>query len=140
VLVRECLQSAPVTVPPECTVREAADLMRSRGVGSLLVVSAGKLLGIVTDRDIVVRCIATGRLLEETVDAFMTPDPVVIQGSSDIFVAFKTLRDIEARRLPVLEDGELAGIVTVDDLLVALVMEFGALASPVAKEIARPKT
>ena len=137
--VRECLHSAPVTVPPECTVREAAELMASRGVGSVLVMSAGKLLGILTDRDIVVRCVGPGRLSDEPVEAFMSPDPVVIQGSSDIYVAFKVLRAIEARRLPVLEDEELAGIVTVDDLLVALVMEFGAVASPVAKEIARPQ-
>src|SRR5579872_3248558 len=138
-LVRECLHNAPVTVPPQCTVAEAAELMRTRGVGSLLIVSGGKLAGILTDRDIVVRCVALGSSADEPVEAFMTLDPVVIQGSSDIFVAFKTLRDIEARRLPVLEDEELAGIVTVDDLLVALVMEFGAVASPVAKEITHPQ-
>jgi CBS domain-containing protein len=50
------------------------------------------------------------------------------------------LRDFEARHLPVLEDAELAGIVSVDDLLVALSMELGAMASPVAKEIARPRS
>jgi CBS domain-containing protein len=138
-LVRECLHSAPVTVSPQCTVAEAAELMRTKGVGSLLIVFGGKLAGILTDRDIVVRCVGVGSSADEPVEAFMTPDPVVIQGSSDIFVAFKTLRDIEARRLPVLEDEELAGIVTVDDLLVALVMEFGAVASPVAKEITHPQ-
>jgi CBS domain-containing protein len=139
-LVRECLRAAPVTVPPECTVREAAELMRSGGVGCLLVMSGGKLSGILTDRDVVLRCVASGQSPDEPVEAFMTSDPVVIQGSSDIFVAFKMLRDIEARRLPVLEDDELAGIVTVDDLLVALIMELGAVASPVAKEIARPQS
>jgi CBS domain-containing protein len=139
-LVRECLHSAPVTVSPECTVQEAAELMRSRGVGCLLVMSGGKLQGILTDRDIVIRSTAPGRPLDDTIDGVMTADPVVIQGSSDIVGAFSIFRDIEARRLPVLEEEELAGIVTVDDILVALVMELGAAVSPVAKEIARPQT
>lgn len=138
-LVRECLHSAPVTVSPECTVQEAAELMRSRGVGCLLVMSGGTLQGILTDRDIVIRSTAAGRPLDDAVDAIMTADPVVIQGSSDIVGAFSIFRDIEARRLPVLEDEEMAGIVTVDDILVALVMELGAAVSPVAKEIARPQ-
>lgn len=138
-LVRECLRTAPVTVPPECSVHEAADLMRTHGVGSLLVLSGGRLVGILTDRDIVVRCVGFRRSCDESVESCMTPDPVVIQGSLDILEAMKTLRNIEARRLPVLEDGELAGIVTVDDLLVALVVELGAVASPVAKELSRPQ-
>ena len=63
-LVRECLRKAPITVPPECTLEEGARLMGHHGVGSLLVVSGGELLGIVTDRDIVVRAVGTGQSLD----------------------------------------------------------------------------
>jgi CBS domain-containing protein len=68
----------------------------------------------------------------------MTKDPVTVQGSADIFQVYQTLKSTGVRRLPVLEDGELAGIVTADDLLVALVLELGAVVSPVAQEVLNP--
>jgi CBS domain-containing protein len=137
-LVRECLRSAPVTVPPGCTLAEAGGLMGSHGVGSLLVVSGGELVGIVTDRDVAVRGTGAGLEPGATVQSVMTPDPVTIQGSADVFEAFAVFRNAAARRLPVLEEEELAGIISVDDLLVSLVAEFGAVLSPVAKELVHP--
>jgi predicted transcriptional regulator len=71
------------------------------------------------------------------VSGVMSETPTVIQGSADIFEAFKLLRDAGVRRLPVLEDREIAGIITVDDLLVFLVLELGAVVTPVAGEIGR---
>jgi CBS domain-containing protein len=135
-LVRECLRYAPVTVPPTCTLEEAARLMRGHDVGSLLVVSGEQLLGIVTDRDIVTRGVGDGRGLHTKVSSVMTDAPVTIQGSADIFEAFRTIKDAGVRRLPVLEDSELAGIITVDDMLISLVLELGAVVSPVANELA----
>jgi CBS domain-containing protein len=134
-MVRESLRSAPVTVPPSCTLQEAARLMDKQGVGSLLVVSGGELLGIVTDRDIAIRGVGDGCSLTADVGAVMTEHPVTIQGSEDVLAAFTLLKEAGIRRIPVLEEGELAGIVTVDDLLVSLVLEFGAVVSPVAREI-----
>jgi len=137
-LVRECLRSAPVTVPPGCTLAEAGGLMGSHGVGSLLVVDGGVLVGIVTDRDIAVRGTGAGREPGARVQSVMSPDPVTIQGSADVFEAFAAFRNAGARRLPVLEEDELAGIISVDDLLVSLVAEFGAVLAPVAKELVHP--
>src|SRR5271169_3735689 len=122
-LVRECLRSAPVTVPPGCTLEEAGQLMGSHGVGSLLVVDGDRLVGIVTDRDITVRGTGEGWPPTTHVESVMTADPVTIQGSVDVFQAFKLFRSATARRLPVLEEEELAGIISVDDLLVSLVAE-----------------
>lgn len=139
-LVRECLRKSPITVPPECTVEEAAGLMATHEVGSLLVVSGGELLGIVTDRDIVIRAVSTGQSLHVHVSTVMSETPTVIQGSADIFEAFTLLKKTSVRRLPVLEDNEIAGIVTVDDLLVFLVLELGAVLTPVAAEMVRPKS
>jgi CBS domain-containing protein len=116
---------------------EAAALMGSHEVGSLLVMSGERLCGIVTDRDVAVRGVGTGQTSDTPVSEVMTDEPVSIQGSADIFEAFQLLKDAGIRRLPVLEDGDLAGIITVDDLLVWLVLEFGAVVSPVAKELAR---
>jgi len=109
--------------------------MATHEVGALLVVSGGELLGIVTDRDIVIRAVSTGQSSRTHVATVMSENPTVIQGSVDIFEAFKILKDAGVRRLPVLEDGEIAGIITVDDLLVFLVLELGAVIAPVAGEI-----
>src|SRR5271168_479874 len=101
-LVRECLRKAPVTVPPECTLEEAAGLMAHHDVGCLLVVSGGDLLGIVTDRDIVLRAVSTGQSLHAHISSIMSEHPTVIQGSADLFEAIKALQDAGVRRLPVL--------------------------------------
>jgi CBS domain-containing protein len=137
-LVRECLRTAPVTVPPECTIEEAARLMGDHGVGSLLVVTGDRLTGIVTDRDLSVRGIGAGRSTSDQVASVMTQDPVTIQGSRDIFDAFKAFQGSGVRRLPVLEDTDVAGIISVDDLLVALVLELGATLTPIAQELQHP--
>jgi len=138
-LVREFLRMAPVTVPPECTIEEAARLMGDKGVGSLLVVSGDEIVGIVTDRDIAVRGVGAGQPLMAQVDSVMSGHPVTIQGSVDVFEAFQILKTERVRRLPVLEDDNLAGIVSIDDLLVALVIELGAAVSPIAWETLRPE-
>jgi len=134
-LVRECLRKAPVTVPPQCSLREAAQLMGSHGVGSVLVMRGDELVGIVTDRDITLRGVGSGKASDAPVSELMTRAPVTIQGSADIFDAFRIIKDADFRRLPVLEETELAGIITSDDLLVALVLELGAVVSPVAREV-----
>ena len=134
-LVRECLRKAPVTVPPQCTLREAATLMLEHRVGAVLVVNGDALVGIVTDRDLAVRGTARGIGPEEFVEDVMTEAPVTIQGSDDLLDAFSVLRKAGVRRLPVLEESDLAGIVTIDDLLVWLVGELAAVATPVADSV-----
>jgi CBS domain-containing protein len=137
-LVRECLRTAPVTVPPTCSLEEAARLLGSHGVGSLLVTDAGRLIGIVTDRDLAVRGIGEAKAPSSEVAAVMTPDPLTIQGSADVFEAFATFQTASTRRLPVLEERELAGIISVDDLLLRLLSEFGSLLHPVAERVIHP--
>jgi CBS domain-containing protein len=137
-LVRECLRTAPVTVPPGCTLEEAGQLLGSHHVGSLLVVDGDRLVGIVTDRDITVRGVGEGKPSSTPVQAVMSPDPVTIQGSADVYEAFNVFKTASSRRLPVLEDKDLAGIISVDDLLLSLVTEFGAVMSPVAQKLVHP--
>jgi len=137
-LVRECLRTAPVTVPPGCTLEEAGQLLGSHQVGSLLVVDGDRLVGIVTDRDIAVRGAGQGMAPSAAVEAVMTADPVTIQGSDDVFAAVEVLKTASARRLPVLEDTDLAGMISVDDLLLSLLGELGSVLSPVARELVHP--
>ena len=137
-LVRECLRSAPVTVPRGCALAEAASLMGSHGVGSLLVVEGDSLIGIITDRDITVRGVGAGLHPDSTVGTIMTKEPATIQGSADIFEAFASFKEAGTRRLHVLEGADLAGIISVDDLLTSLVLEFGAVMAPIAQELVHP--
>jgi CBS domain-containing protein len=133
--LRECLRKAPVTVPPQCSLQEAAGLMAGHGIGALLVVNGDELVGILTDRDIALRGVGCGLGCSEHVSAVMTDAPITVQGSADILDAFRVLHDAGVRRLPVLEEDEVAGIITVDDLLVWLAAEFAAIATPVADDV-----
>lgn len=102
---------------------------------ALLVLSGDELVGIVTDRDLAVRGTAQGLAPGEHVESVMTGSPITIQGSDDLFAAFAVLCRAGVRRLPVLEDSDVAGIITVDDLLVWLAAEFAAVATPVADDV-----
>jgi len=70
----------------------------------------------------------------------MTAHPVTIEGSADVYEAFGAIKEAGVRRLPVLEDGDPGGIVTSEDLVVALVLELGAVASPMAREVLGPQS
>ncbi|HET6966114.1 MAG TPA: CBS domain-containing protein [Acidimicrobiales bacterium] len=115
--IRDHLAKAPVTVPPRCSCREAAELMAHYDVGALLVVDAGLLLGIVTDRDLVVRGLATGADPATPVRQVMTVGPVTVQGGAELSDAEELMDRAGIRRLPVLEDGEVAGLLSRDDLI-----------------------
>jgi CBS domain-containing protein len=109
--------------------------MGIHGVGALLVTSGDELVGIVTDRDLALRGAGCGLLPHDRVDEVMTRGPSTIQGSDDILEAFGIMRRAGVRRLPVLEETDLAGIVTADDLLVWLVGELAAVAGPAASDV-----
>ena len=128
----------------ETTVAAAAKLMRHGHVGSLVVVeqiNGGKRVpvGIVTDRDIVVEVIATG--LDPaviTVGDIMAQELVVGRESDSVLETLEIMRFKGVRRLPTVgPDGQLVGIVTVDDLIEVLAEELGELAKIVAREQSR---
>ena len=125
----------------ETPVAAAAKLMRHGHVGSLVVVdqmNGGKRIpvGIVTDRDIIVEVIATG--LDPaviTVGDIMERELVVGRESNSVIEILEIMRFKGVRRLPTVDgEGQLTGIVTVDDLLEILAEELGELARVVARE------
>ena len=100
--------------------------MHQRGHGSLGVVEGMKLLGLVTERDLV-RAMASGVDLDQTaVSGFMSREPDVFSPEFDVWEAAEWLAESGYRHLPVVEDGALLGIVGVRDLLVALVADEAA--------------
>ena len=117
-------------VEPGALVRVAAQRMAARNVGSLLVVDGSRhVLGVVTDRDLALRVVAQGRdpHLTRIVDV-MTPHPDTVSEETSVEDALTVMRSRGVRRLPVVgHAGELAGVVSVDDILVLLSQEFGEL-------------
>jgi len=110
--VRELMTTEPTTVEPKATLGEAATLMKQEDCGSIPVVEGGRLVGIVTDRDIVVRGVATGKDPKtQRVSEVMSADPVTIGPENDVGDAEKKMSDRQIRRLPVVEGGKLVGII-----------------------------
>jgi CBS domain-containing protein len=113
--------------------------MRKNNVGSLVVVDEHRRpMGIVTDRDIVLRGVAEGAGPGEAVDVTMTQDLVTAFEHDDIFDVATAMATRACRRIPVLaDDGALVGVVALDDLIVLLTNESAKLAHAVSREVAR---
>lgn len=107
-------------IHPQSGLPAAAMAMRKLDVGSLPVVKDGRLEGILTDRDIVVRAVAENRdLTTALVDDVMSHDPVTVREDDDVQAAARLMADRQVRRLPVLDrDGKLTGILAMADLAV----------------------
>ena len=119
---REIMTSSVKTATKEMSIRDVAAMMRDGDMGSIPVVEAGKLVGIVTDRDIVVRSIAEGKDASTPVAEAMTTEIFSVRPDDFAFEAIRLMGDKQVRRVPVVEDdGRLAGIIAMADI--ALEME-----------------
>ena len=131
----ERLRRSAVAVPPEATLHKAAAIMDSAGVGALAVVDGDRLIGIVTDRDLVRRAMAKGYDLDARVDSVMTAPVVTIDADAESHDAFNLLSRRGIRRLAVIRDGQFVGMITVDDLLIDLAADLSSLSRPVTAEV-----
>ena len=114
-----CTREMYVAHPSE-TVARAARRMRLENVGALVVLDNQKrLVGLLTDRDLIVRVIARGRVASKVrVRSVMTKDPPVVSEETDVVAALELMKEVDLRRLPVVDaHGELRGLLTVEDLL-----------------------
>jgi CBS domain-containing protein len=131
----DAVRRSGVGIGPERTVRDAAAIMEQAGVGSLAVIDGARLVGIVTDRDLVRRALAPGLAPDVRVDTVMSSPVVTIAADADLHDAFSLFRTHGMRRLAVLRDGQFVGMITIDDLLVDLAADLADLARPVTAEI-----
>ena len=117
-LIRDVMQSRLEVVSPMQSIAEAAQKMREADIGSLPVVEDAKLIGIITDRDIVVRCVAIGADPAAThVRAATTEDVVHCRADQSVEDASKIMAAAKVRRLPVIDgDRRLVGIVALGDI------------------------
>ena len=119
VKVADIMTTDLVTCTADATVREAARKMRDRNVGDVLVVdSKGALDGILTDRDLVVRCLAEGKAADDTIDGAYTTDLTTLGPNDSASEADETMSKQALRRMPVVDRGKLVGILSLGDLAV----------------------
>jgi signal-transduction protein with cAMP-binding, CBS, and nucleotidyltransferase domain len=114
--VRDVMTPGPIGVDYYQSIGEAARTMRDWGVGAVLVVKDQALYGLVTDRDLVVRAVAEARLPDEPVGPLSSVDLIGVDGDAEVGVAERLMRQLAVRRLPVLENGQVTGIVSRGDL------------------------
>ena len=112
------LASSPaITCEPSDTLRTVATLMADRGVGSVVVVRNETLAGIVTDRDIVVRGVATGLSADVAVERVMTRNVASVPIGADLTEAAATMGNRKVRRLPAVDmHGRVHGVISLDDV------------------------
>jgi acetoin utilization protein AcuB len=131
VLVKERMSIDPVTLSPDDTLREARRLIRELGLRRFPVVEEGKLVGIVTDRDVRQADMSSAvvqerRYVEYILDriqvrGIMTPDPITVTPDTPLEKAARLILENKIGGLPVVEEGKLVGIITETDLIRTLV-------------------
>lgn len=117
--IRDVMSTDLVTCPTDTTIADAARMMRDHGIGDVLVTRKNdKLAGIVTDRDLVVRCLADGASADATIERACSSDLFTLTPDSSIDEAVRIMREQSLRRVPVVDDGRAVGIVTLGDLAI----------------------
>ena len=114
--VRALLRRPPVALPPGASVLDAARLMSEQRVSSVLVVDAGRLVGIVTDRDLRSRVLAAGLPSERPLSEVATPDPVRVDVRATAFEAMLLMARGNIHHVPVTDGERLVGMITATDL------------------------
>ncbi len=116
--IEDVMTTDPITLSRSASLRQAAQLMRDRDIGDVLVVDdGGDLCGIVTDRDLVVRGVADGRDVDQTaLDDICNHEVVSVTSTDAVATAVTLMEEHAIRRLPVLDRGRLVGILSIGDL------------------------
>jgi len=116
--VVEIMTPEPVTIAAEATAAAAAKVMRDKDIGSLVVVDRGRPIGIVTERDLVTKVAASDLLPSRVVVKDIMTSPVVaVHPHEEVADAAKLMAQRKIRRLPVVEEGKLVGMITENDII-----------------------
>ena len=116
--VVEIMSANPVTITADASVAAAAALMREKGLGSLIVLEDGRPSGIVTERDVVTKVAASdAKPSTVTVKDVMTAPLIAVHPHQEVAEAAKIMAGRKIRRLPVIQDGNLIGMITENDII-----------------------
>jgi len=136
VKAKDLMTAEPCCCSPDDSLSEVASMMRDADCGSVPVIEAGRVIGIVTDRDLAVRGLARGLSGETKVRDVMTASPECCSENADVHEIERLMSDRQVRRVPIVNaDGGCVGIVSQADLARAS-SHSGALAKEVAETVA----
>ena len=117
--VKDIMSKTVANLNPEDTVDQAAHLMKEHNVGSIPVCSNGKVIGIITDRDIALRSVADGNnSTTQKIREIMSSNPVLGNPEMDVTEAGRIMGEKQIRRLPIVENNKLVGIISLGDIAV----------------------
>lgn len=115
--VSDLMTTDVACVQPSDTIQKAAQIMQSRNVGSVPVCESNKVVGVVTDRDIAIKAVATGQSCDSQIDGCMSREVVTCTPETDAHEAASLMATHMIRRLPVCDaSGNLVGICAIGDL------------------------
>lgn len=118
-LVKDIMTNSIVSLNSEDSVERAAQMMKQFDVGSIPVCNEEKVVGMITDRDIILRTVATGSNgNRQKISEVMTSSPVTGSPDMDVHDAAKIMSEQQIRRLPIVENNHLVGIVSLGDISV----------------------
>ncbi|MDP4090126.1 MAG: CBS domain-containing protein [Bacillota bacterium] len=135
--IRDVMTKDVAYVDVNDTVERAAQLMSQYDIGSVPVCESGKVVGIITDRDITLRSVAKGtESKNQVVRDIMTSNPVFCSPDQDVHDAVRIMSERQIRRLPIVENGGLVGMVALGDVAVEPILSDNAEAA--LKNISEP--
>ena len=115
--IQEAMTPNPTTIEPSTPAQEAARTLKAEDVGALPIVEDGKLVGVITDRDLAIRVLAEGKSTDTPVSEIASKDIVTIDPQQSLEEAARLMAEHQVRRLPVVEeDGKLVGILAQADV------------------------
>ena len=116
--VKDCMCRHVVQATPETNLKEIAKLMESNEIGCVPICNnESRVIGFVTDRDIITRCVATSKNCADTKASEIMPTHVIkTTPETDAGEAARTMSTNQVRRLPVIEDGKIVGMLSIGDL------------------------
>jgi len=123
VKVKQIMTTDVSTVTPNDTVTKAASIMGQLNVGSVPVTDNNRVVGIVTDRDIILRGVAKGEGANQKISEVMTTNVRCATPEMDVHTVADIMAENQVRRLPVVESDQLVGIVAIGDLAVENIFE-----------------
>jgi CBS domain-containing protein len=128
----------PVVISCAGTMADTAALMASSGVGSVIVVEDDRPVGIVTDRDLVTRGVARAYPTDGRIDGLMTMGVIALDIDHDLEDLVHVFRDHAVRRIPIVDQDRVVGVVSLDDIMVLVADELSVVSKVLAGQIMFP--
>ena len=113
IMSQEC-----ITASMDSSIQEVAQMMKSHDIGFIPVTEQSNLIGVITDRDLVIRCCAENHEPSKTIGEFVSKDIRTAEPSLSVDEAASIMASEQIRRLPIVENGQLLGVVSLGDLAV----------------------